>query len=133
MFRLMFALSNAKEFGQYTRLRDNLMNGRSEAVEEFAAFSASHANAAEVLAHHGYVGSASKAKLVDLYWELMRAGAGQWVEKAWPPLTAIYDPVLLALLLKEQADGASSTRLASTALDFCERRVDWVNQNPERV
>ena len=77
--RLMFALSNlsnAREFGQYIRLRDNLMNGRSEAVEEFADFSASHANAAEVLAHHGYVGSAGKAKLVDFILGVDESGSG---------------------------------------------------------
>jgi hypothetical protein len=122
--RLTTFLSTAREIGQFTPLFNNLMNGGgSEALEEFATFSASHDRTAEVLAHHGYVGSAGKAKLVNLYQDLQIAGAGQWVGKAWPPATAIYDPVLLALLLKAQADGASSTFVSIMALDYCERRV----------
>ena len=101
---------------------DSLMNGNNT-LETLATLLASSGRTAEVLAQHGYAGSAGKAKLMDLYQDLLKAGAGQWVGKTWPPAVALYDPALLAMLLKAQAEGAGHALVGITALNYCERRT----------
>src|SRR6266702_3819760 len=93
---------------------------KSDALEEFATLLAPRERIAGVLKRYGYVGPAAKAKLVDLYGDLLKGGAGQWVGTTYVPTAALYDPDLLALLLKAQVDGANPQALAIAAMDYVE-------------
>jgi hypothetical protein len=110
-----------KELGAKTHTLDQAVRS-NDALEEFATLLAPRDRIAAVLEHYGYAGpAAGKAKLVDLYWTLLAGGAGQWVGTTYLPAAALYDPNLLALLLKAQADGANPTVVAITALDYIEK------------
>jgi hypothetical protein len=130
--RLPTFFSTARDVGRFERLIKELGAPRTVAgllgkrsndvLEEFAALLAPRDGIAAVLEHHGYAGPAGRAKLVDLYRTLLAGGAGQWVGTTYIPAAALYDPNLLALLLKAQADGANPTVVAITALDYIERK-----------
>ena len=89
---------------------------KEDALKEFAALLITLKRIAAVLERYGYAGTAAKAKLIDLYWALIRNQAGLRVGTTYIPAAALYDPNLLALLLEAEADGAN---IAITAFDYC--------------
>jgi len=132
-------ISAASELGRFKRLlklvsvppavitsAEELFNGQNKAkraaLNEFAEWMASRKGLAEVLATHGYDAAAGKAKLINLYWDLMAAGAGQRVGKTFIPSVPLYDPTLLKMLLDIEAKQPPSRdraiKIAITALDY---------------
>jgi hypothetical protein len=89
---------------------DSLMNGNNT-LETLATLLASSGRTAEVLAQHGYAGSAGKAKLMDLYQDLLKAGAGQWVERRTAQGRAQFDNGFREAFeqaKREELDGAAA-------------------------
>jgi len=102
---------------------------RNSALDEFAGWMASREGIASVLRAHGYSLADGRSKLIEIYWTLLRGGAGQWVGTTYVPTAALYDPRLLNRLLDiERATEPSYKEtvltMAVTALDYVEAQTN---------
>ncbi|MGO9305043.1 MAG: hypothetical protein ACLP3R_15330 [Candidatus Korobacteraceae bacterium] len=128
---------NAKELGRFKRLVKQISisaltpvtvasllgRNRDAALDELADWMATREEVASVLQIYGYSRPQGKAKLLEIYWTLLKGGAGQWVGKKYVPTVALYDARLLNQLLEiERSDEYSPKNkvltMAITALDY---------------
>jgi tetratricopeptide (TPR) repeat protein len=127
--RLISELAAPESLEQHLRDLQSIWSGdrtRGDALNEFTALLVSRAQIAAVLDRFGYAGPARQEKLVNLYHTLVINGAGQWVGRTYVAAAALYDPELLALLLKREADGANP---AAEAFEYLARK----KQAPSKI
>ena len=100
---------------------------RSAALEEYTALLAQRLGVAAVLAHYGYDTVRGKAKLQQLYDNLIDGEGSFWIGKMFAPVLALCDLTLLMELLQADKEKADPLMLAMITNDYY-RKTDFVNR-----
>ncbi len=124
--RLLNELTNEVRLTSSDQLVQDFFSNLSSArnpVEEFISLMMTRSEIVTALRHAGYLEEQAKTKMREIYSNLLSGGAGQIVKSKSVPAVALCDPVLLALLLKAEHNGASLNELCIMALDYCQDTV----------
>jgi len=77
----------------------------------------------------------SAKTLRELFWELCRAGSGQWAENLYIPYVALAEPWALEYLLRRRSQSASLRETAFRVLVFYQdgKSIAWLNAEQSRT